>query len=349
MRILRVVGLVVLVASVGLIGYWAGRTALEPPDNPLDENPSHVLYTVAEDTVGRSFSFTAVGQWEVLPVGYSGSSGVVTSRDVSDGDMVSAGDVLYTVDLRGVVAAEGAVPMFRPLRLRAEGRDVAQLQGLLAELGYYEGDLDGSFGSSTRAAVREWQDALGWDDDGEVRTGDIVFVPSLPNRVVLEASVIPGARLGEGDLVLSALPEAPGFHIPIAPERANLVPLDADVEVTYAEGVWTGRVEQVVENEQNELQLILVGDNGTTLCGDDCADWVDLTAPTDFRANVIVVPETTGAAVPVAGISSDPGNNAFVTLAGGTMSSVLVLATANGLAIVEGIESGTQIRLPADP
>lgn len=347
MKFLSVVGMVVLVGVVAVVGFWAGRAALEPPDDPIEVVRETVVYTASEDTVGRSFSFTAVGEWELVPVGISGGGGTVTGIDVAAGDSISAGDVLFRVDLRPVVAAEGAVPMFRDLGLRSTGEDVAQLQALLTTLGLFEGEIDGSFGSSTQAGVRRWQDSLGVADDGIVRAGDVVFLASLPSRVLLAEDVVPGARLGAGEEVVLSVPDAPYFYVPLAPDQATLVPLTAEVEIVFTDGVWEGQIVRAVETDVNELHLEVTASDGGPVCGDVCAAWVDLSAPTSFRANIIVVPNTTGVAVPVAGIATDPGNNSFVTLADGTMVEVEVVASADGLAIVDGLSEGTDILLPA--
>ncbi len=87
----------------------------------------------------------------------------MTSVAVSAGDEVSAGgQVLYAVNLRPVVVAAGETPAFRSLgRGASGGADVAQLQGLLAGLGFFDGDADGEFGWATESAVRDWQESLG--------------------------------------------------------------------------------------------------------------------------------------------------------------------------------------------
>lgn len=348
MRVLRVFGLILLLVVVAVLGFWAGRTAVELPADPIDLADEVLVYTVSVDTVGRRFSFTAIGEWELEPLGRTGGGGTVTGVDSAPGSVVSAGDVLFTVDLRPVVVAEGGVPMFRDLGLRVRGEDVAQLQAFLDGLGFFEGEVDGSFGASTRVAVRRWQNSLGVNDDGIVRAGDVVFLPSLPARVVLAEDVVPGARLGAGEEVVLSVPDAPNFYVPLASEQAVLVPLTADVEIMFAEGVWEGRIERVLDTGFNELHLVIAASDGGPVCDDVCGTWVDFRAPTSFRAEVVVVPDTTGVAVPVAGIATDPGNNSFVTLADGTMVEVLVVASVDGLSIVEGIDEGTEILLPAD-
>lgn len=110
--------------------------------------------------------------------------GTVTSVTVAAGDEVTPpGQVLYAVNLRPVVVAAGATPSFRSMGRGVSGADVGQLQGLLTGIGVFDGDVDGVFGWATEQAVRDWQDALGIEDDGVVQAGDVVFVPSAgPGR-----------------------------------------------------------------------------------------------------------------------------------------------------------------------
>jgi peptidoglycan hydrolase-like protein with peptidoglycan-binding domain len=346
-RLVRVVVGLVVVAGVAVLGYWAGRAALEPPSNPIASSPQTLSYVVEAETVGRSLNFAATAEWELTPVGRNGAAGVVTSVSVEPGSVVAAGDPLYSVDLRPVVVAQGDVPMFRSLGLRDEGPDVAQLQELLSELGFYEGETDGSFGVSTRTAVKAWQDSVGVVDDGVVARGDVVFVPLLPGRVVLADAVTVGAPVSGGEVSVFAVPEAPDFRIRISPEQASLVPLTAEVRVDYADGIWDARITQVVESDINQLDLVLTGADGDEVCGSECSDWVSLTDPTTFASEIVVVPETTGPGVPVAGITTDAGNNAFVTVPDGSQIPVEVLASSNGIAVVDGVDVGTEILIPA--
>jgi hypothetical protein len=318
--------------------------ALQPPEDPLLEGSGPVSYVVEVGSVGRSFSFTAVASWELVPVGRNAASGVVTSVELQPGAVVAPGDVLYTVNLRPVVAAVGEVPSFRRLGLRAAGADVAQLQTLLAGLGFYDGEVDGVFGRSTRAAVKVWQDSLGIDDSGVVEPGEVVFVPELPARLVLGDPLVVVARLSGGEETVLLVPEDPFFRIPLAVEQGSLVPLSTAVFVTYPGGVWEARVEKAVESpEFGQLELVLSGADGGPVCGGVCADWVDLSDRTLFSAEIVVVPETVGPVVPVAAISTDPGNQPHLTLADGGLVPVRIVESANGLAVVVGVEPGTEI------
>jgi hypothetical protein len=346
-RLLRIVLGLLLLGAAAAAGYWAGRTALVLPEDPLAGAAEPVTYTVEEGRVGRSLQFSAVAEWPLQPLGRNGAAGVVTSVEVESGAEVSAGDVLYRVNLRPVVVAEGSVPMFRDLGLEAEGPDVAQLQGLLAGLGLFGGEVDGVFRTSTVRAVEAWQESLRVADTGTVGVGDVVFVPELPARVAFSADLRVGARLVEGEELVLLVPADPLFRVPLSIEQRNLVPLSAEVEVTYPEGVWEGRVDRAVETpESGQLDLLLTGIAGGPLCGSDCARWVDLERRSNFRVDIVVIPETSGPVVPVAALVTDAGGQTFVEGADGARIPVEVVEASQGIVVVEGLEVGTVIRLP---
>lgn len=52
------------------------------------------------------------------------------------------------------------------LKYGIKDNQVKTLQRLLNALGYSCGDVDGSFGPQTKAAVKKFQKAVGLDDDG---------------------------------------------------------------------------------------------------------------------------------------------------------------------------------------
>jgi len=347
MGILRFLILLVFVVLVGVLGFWAGRVALEPPEDPLAEGPESVSYVVEVGSVGRALSFTATAEWDLVEAGLNSASGVVTSIDMEPGAIVAAGATLYTVNLRPVALAQGAVPMFRALELKSAGPDVGQLQALLSELGFYSGEVDGEFGSSTRTAVRAWQESLGLNSTGVVEAGDIVFLSELPARLTLDPGLTVGARLGGGEPLVLVVPDAPEFRISLAPEQAGLVPLSAQVFVTYPDGVWEAEITQAVERpEFGQLDLLLSGPDGSAVCGQECGDRVALEGRTSFRADIVVIPETTGPLLPVGAITTDPANDAWVTLVDGSTIPIEIVATTSGLAVVEGIDPGTEILLP---
>jgi hypothetical protein len=73
-----------------------------------------------------------------------------------------------------------------------------------------------------------------------------------------------------------------------------------------------------------------------------------LIGETSFSTEIVVVPETEGPVVPVAGVVTSPDGSTAVVLVGGEMVEVTVLAVADGLAVVEGVSAGDVIVLPGE-
>lgn len=341
-----VVRWMVLVVIVGATAWWAGRATLDRPEVPAAPDEP-VLYTVLAGAVGQSQSFTASAHWPETAVATNAAPGVVTSVDLAGGAIVQSGQRLYSVNLRPVVVAAGEIPSFRDLAVGARGADVQQLETFLVGQVEFTGTVDAEFTSRTAAAVRAWQTALGIAPDGLVRRGDIVFVPSLPARITLGTDFRVGAEIGPGTGTVALLGDAPRFSITLSTDQQDLVPLSASVEIEHPDGVWTAVIDSVTDTAEGELEFQLSAPDGAAICGADCGD-VPVGAPTLFRAQVIVVPETSGPEVPVAALRSHPDGSVSVVAADGSEIPITILATGDARAIVDGLEVGAEIRLFAD-
>lgn len=337
------VGAVVLAAALGA---WAGRATFTPPSTDATHE-APVLHTVTEETVGRVQEFPASATWRSTPLVVGAASGTVTSVEVEPGTTVEAGDTLLTVDLRPTVVARGDVPAFRDLASGARGADVRQLETLLATTGHLAKQrVDDVFDAATTAAVRAWQKASGYPVDGVVRLGDVAFAPTLPARVVLAEDVRVGWPAPTGVSIASALADAPEFVVRLSADQQDLVPSSGDVTVAGPkDAVWEGAIAGASITDQGELLLTLEGPDGAPLCGTTCADVPADAAAAIYTASIVVVPERTGPAVPAAALLSDASGATFVEAADGTRVPVTVLAQARGLAVVDGVEAGTQVRL----
>lgn len=343
--------LAALTALAGLIlggaGVWAAVTVFAPPPDVVDET-AFTFVEVVPGEVGASINLNTVAEWASVPVGTNLAPGTVTSVLVGAGQEVGAGTALYSVNLRPVVVAQGEVPAFRPLSRGAEGADVAQLQAMLAVLGFYPYEVDGVFDWVTQQGVRSWQESLGVEADGVVQAGDVLFIPSLPTRVSLDTELVHrGAGLGGGEPVVLGLPPSPQFLVPVTEGQAAMMPEGTRVEITGPDNeAWTGFVtERRVHEQSATVELVLSGEDGAVICGDACGG-IPVTSQTLLRSRVIVVETVTGAVVPGAALLSKADGAIVVIDEAGAELPVRVLATARGMSVIEGAPVGTRVRVP---
>jgi HlyD family secretion protein len=115
------------------------------------------------DTVVLRGTVAAEQTVEVTPRGDGEGTPVVTAVRVKPGERVRAGAVLVEVSGRPVFALPGRIPVYRDLRPGSQGTDVRQLQGALRAQGFGSGDPPGFFGEGTKAAVRRFYRAKGYE------------------------------------------------------------------------------------------------------------------------------------------------------------------------------------------
>ena len=328
------------VVVVGALGAGAAATNAggstgndDPPVDTAVENPVETAFDTAEvsrDDLASEEDFSGtVGfgdEWR-LPLQLDG---VITASSPS-GTVVPFGSVLVTVANRPVFLAEGGMPMYRDLRLestRLTGYDVAQLQQFLIMLGFDDGGamtVDGEFGTTTRNAVRDWQDARGADDTGIVTPQDVVF-SATPLRVAGDQRV--GTTFESIDV---SAPEAVVTVDASSDDRAWLDE-GTEVRVEFADGSsLNGTVTE---------QLAVSADDGSTAYRSTIA--LDGEVTTD-ATNVRVVVSTTVAddalIVPVAALLAPAeGGYAVEIVEGGVtrLVAVEVGAILDGRAEIAG-------------
>ncbi|WLW54836.1 peptidoglycan-binding protein [Streptomyces sp. YU58] len=199
---------------------------------------------------GRTVTATPTGVAATQPASQPSASQpsalVVTDVFARPGQRVKAAQPLVEYDARPVFALPGAFPMYRDLTVGDEGKDVVQVQRALHSLGRPTGsDPSGTFGSGTAAAVRHMYAAMGYapplttsagtvsQDPGPEATttlpsSEVVFVPSLPARVVSvpvhvgDAVKGPVVTLARGDMTLT------GF---LDPSERGLVTAGAKADI----------------------------------------------------------------------------------------------------------------------
>lgn len=340
-RIVTVVGAVVVLAVVFAAGLWAGRTALAPPQDPL-ATADPVLYEVKPGSISRELSLSAAASWPVAGTLRSGANGVLTTVDVDSGAPVEDGTRVASIDLAPVFVAQGAVPSFRTLSPGSKGADVTVLQEFLARQGFDPGVVDGSYGTPTASAVRSWQGVTGQAVSGVVEQGRLLVTPELPVRLRFVLGV--GDAVAQGADLAELLAAAPAFTVGVTDTQVALVPPDAAVSVQHEGGVWPAQVAGLTTPEPGTTALVLAGADGGVVCGADC-DAVPTDQASVWGAEVTLVPQVDGLVVPVSGLRTDPDGNTSVLVAGGEQRPVEVIASADGLAVIEGVPEGTTIRL----
>lgn len=345
-----VVAWAVTATVVFAAGWWAAKATSEPPSVQPTRLPT-ILYTVQEGTVERVVTYSASASWPSTPAGVNGLSGTLTSIEVSPGQKVEVGTVLYTVDLRPAVAAAGTVPAFRDLGEGATGADVEQLERFLAAQQLMTGTPDDTFSARTTEAVRRWQRQVGVPQDGIVRRGDLVFMPTVPTAVLLDPEVTVGASIDAGRTVVSAVTGPPAFTITLSRDQADLVPLSSPVRIRYGSGdgeTWEGVVKSTVAVPPSEVSLNLTAVDGGSLCTDSCSAVVPVGQTSLYTADLFVVPTTHGPTVPTAAIATVADDQTVVRLADDTLQPVEVLASADGRSVVSGLDVGDRIQLLQD-
>jgi peptidoglycan hydrolase-like protein with peptidoglycan-binding domain len=351
----RVLAALVLL-TVGGAGGWAVRATLEPAEDAL-ESPSFTLVAAQTGAVGHSIRLNVSAQWTARRRVANQAAGTITSLVFENGDRARPGDSLYTVDLHPVVVAEGSVPAFRDLSQGVRGDDVAQLQDLLNGLGYQAGEVDGRYDVGVYWAVRAWQRDLGVAVDGTVRRGAVVFVPTLPARLALDGSYDVGSPLGGGEEMVLVLRGSPSFRIVLPEGQAELVEPGMAVEIPRDDGEpWHAEVAEVRRHSDEAgpggAVAVLAGTGDGPICADSSGG-VPLGEESLLPSVIHIVPEVSGTTVPASAIVTTADGEPAVIDADGGIQPVEVVASAQGLAVVEGIEAGDKVQvpgeLPADP
>lgn len=157
-------------AAAGLAWLAAGRMQT-PEERALAREPeqSAVAVPVEERTITDGVvtrADVALDDMREVTAPEELAGLVVTGVLVEAEDDLASGDALAELEGRPLLVLEGDLPAWRELAPGARGPDVAQLQEALADLGFYDGDVDGRYMADTADAVDDWLDAAGFDVAG---------------------------------------------------------------------------------------------------------------------------------------------------------------------------------------
>lgn len=335
-------GLALLVAGTG-IGWAASVVTREPPEVASEAQYAEV--TANQGEVAASVPTVVTATWPGSQAAVNQASGIVTGLSVRRGDRVAAGDTLYRVNERPVIVAKGRVPAFRDLKAGATGADVRQLTTMLRAKGYLR-SAPRTFTAPVTRGVKAWQRRLGVKQTGVVRRGDIVFVATLPMRVVLDPKAFSiGSQVAGGETGIGRLAETPVFTATFSEGQARQVSEGMAISVTTGSRTWAGQLEAIKVGVNNESTARVVGARGGSLCGKAC-NAIPLTGATRLSGVTEVQAPVSGVVVPVAALASAADGSVVVIGIDGTRIPVTVKTRARGMAVVDGLAVGTAVRVP---
>jgi len=151
------------------------------------------------------------------------------------GTVLTPGTAVARIDDVPVVALRGALPAWRSFEPEmAEGTDVQQLEQALQDAGFRPGKVDRAFTSSTEAAVKSWQKAIGVEQSGKVALGDVVFLPE--DLRVSGSTVDAGDRVEAGAQLGTLGAQSATLSVVLKPGDAERVHAEARVSVTLPSG-----------------------------------------------------------------------------------------------------------------
>lgn len=132
-------------------------------------------------------------------------SGVVTRIALPVGATPRTLQRLLTVSGKPVFAFVSPTPLYKTLSVDLSSgsqlANVKALQRALKARGYYTGSVSGTFGSSTKTAVKAWQADQGVSKTGQITTTQFVWVPK--GRVIYSWSVALGSRVSSGTALVT--------------------------------------------------------------------------------------------------------------------------------------------------
>ncbi len=348
-----------LVLAVLLAGgtFWAGLVVGRQQAVPEEAADKPVFVTVTEQSVGRDMTLGVSVRQEHLPVAANLLAGVLTS--VSSKEEFAVGDMVYAVDGAEVRVIKGASPFYRDLGLDMTGADVQQLNDALVELGYMR-ESGNKYTWVTEEAIKQWQYDLGKQVTGMVMRGELLAVKSLPTRLVIDEEVASvGTILSGGEAFVLTPSSTPEFSVSATPSQFAAIPPDAKVSVQFGQEAWDAVVIGSEEDVNGNPYFILAAPDGGVVCGKQC-EMLPAQETLRLLAHAEIVAPISGSAVPIASLRMGPNGAVHVLVKLGDQTGqsgdggpvpkvenreVTVLATQDGIAIVEGVQPGEEVQL----
>lgn len=281
--------------------------------------PQYLLAPIEQRTLRESVTMRGELVESRRSVVRAERGGRVTDVPMRPARRIRPGDHVIEVDGRPQVAVTGAFPFWRQLRMTDRGKDVRQLQKILARDGHYRLEIDGVFGPATRDALRAWQRAHRIRPrDGALRPGDMI-VMTLRARVA-RVRVAVGDRVQAGDEIAELAGDDLAVTIELDPSQRLRVRRGqpATIELTGTSLTLDGRIDDVAgfpvrRNRSGETDGADDAEGEMVYLADVAVERpVSSIAGAPARVEILIDEAVDVAAVPLAAIVSDGSGRAVV-------------------------------------
>lgn len=177
----------------------------------------------------------------------------------------------------------------------------------------------------------------------------MIFVPQLPGVFAWSEEVGVGTAVSSGTVVGRLLPASPVFTMTLPPNQRSMVESGMPVTIFAGAGEWAARLGAIGEPDESGSAVARLepAEGAESVCGEQCSS-IPLSGEGALRARITVIPRQSGTVVPTAALAVGSDGSSAVMDADGAMIPVTVVASASGQALVEGVEVGTRIRVPAE-
>ena len=99
-------------------------------------------------------------------------------------------------------------------------------------------------------------------------------------------------------------------------------------------------------DENGLIQVALTGRDGAVICGEACGE-IPVTEPALLLSRIITVESVAGLTVPSAALVTDAAGEVAVIDESGERRPVQVVTSARGMSVIEGVDAGLRVRVPA--
>lgn len=288
-----------LIAGAAGAWYWLRR----PDATSGSAGTLAVTAKVERRTLTERTSVRGKASYASLGVVGSPRNGVVTAVAVKAGSTITAGDELFRVQGRPVVAAPGRYPYWRSLKAGDSGVDVKQLQAGLAGAGLKPGTVDGRFGAATKVALTKWQKAHRLPATGTLDPASVA-VAQWPARVG-DVSVSTGASIATGATAISLTRPTMAISLDLSPAQATRVRVGNPVSINLGTRTLSGRIDRIAA-------VATTGDKPVYPATVTVRTPVKVADGTTLSADIALARAKDALAVPVAAVVQDGKGSAAV-------------------------------------